>query len=102
MSFLGLLIMMSYATLQALQSIMFFMLQNFSNIIKFFHFQELHLDSNEITLEGGLMLAEAMANKDALELLKLDTNQFGKNFSESVVLQKSNCFYTVNLIVFVL
>lgn len=41
-------------------------------------FQELFLDSNEITIKGGLAIAEAMADKENLEKLMLDCNQFGE------------------------
>lgn len=39
--------------------------------------RELHMDSNEIRLAGGFAIVDAIANKDKLEKLTLDTNQFG-------------------------
>ena len=35
------------------------------------------MDSNEIRVAGGFAIADAVANKDNLEKLTLDTNQFG-------------------------
>lgn len=40
--------------------------------------QELRMDSNEIGVNGGLAVANAMVNKDNLKVLNLDGNQFGK------------------------
>lgn len=40
--------------------------------------QELFLDSNEINIKGGLAIAEAMADKENLDKLMLDCNQFGE------------------------
>ena len=36
------------------------------------------MDSNEIGVNGGLAVANAMVNKDNLKVLNLDGNQFGK------------------------
>lgn len=45
-----------------------------SNIV----LQELRLDSNEIGVNGGLAVANAMVNKENLRVLNLDGNQFGE------------------------
>merc|ERR1712051_684133 len=39
--------------------------------------KELYMDSNEIRLAGGFAIVDAALNKDNLEKLTLDTNQFG-------------------------
>merc|ERR1719273_1453051 len=39
--------------------------------------REWYMDSNEIRLAGGLAIVDALANKDNLKILSLDTNQFG-------------------------
>merc|ERR1719273_1525646 len=39
--------------------------------------KEWYMDSNEIRLAGGFAIVDALANKDNLEHLSLDTNQFG-------------------------
>ncbi|XP_068240751.1 ran GTPase-activating protein 1 [Palaemon carinicauda] len=47
--------------------------------------RELHLDSNEITIEGGLEVVNAIANKENLESLMLDCNQFGEEGQELLI-----------------
>lgn len=39
--------------------------------------REWHMDSNEIRLAGGFAIVDALANKDKIQVLTLDTNQFG-------------------------
>ena len=39
--------------------------------------KEWYMDSNEIRLAGGFAIVDAVANKDNMELLTLDANQFG-------------------------
>ena len=39
--------------------------------------EELHLDSNELRLAGGFAIVSAIANKDNIKRLNIDTNQFG-------------------------
>ena len=39
--------------------------------------KEWYMDSNEIRLAGGLAIVDALANKNDLKVLSLDTNQFG-------------------------
>ncbi|KAK8393756.1 hypothetical protein O3P69_006816 [Scylla paramamosain] len=48
--------------------------------------QELRLDSNEIGVNGGLSVANAMVNKDNLKVLNLDSNQFGAEGRENIVI----------------
>lgn len=48
--------------------------------------QELHMDSNEIAVAGGLAIAHSMINKENLEVLNLDYNQFGGEGRESIVI----------------
>lgn len=47
--------------------------------------RELHLDSNEIMIEGGLEIVKAISNKGHLETLMLDCNQFGEKGQESLI-----------------
>ncbi|KAK8734106.1 hypothetical protein OTU49_006018 [Cherax quadricarinatus] len=55
--------------------------------------RELYLDSNEIGIEGGLAIADAMINKKNLKTLNLDGNQFGEEGRENLVyiLQEIGC-----------
>ena len=39
--------------------------------------KEWYMDSNEIRLAGGFAIVDAVANKENMEILTLDTNQFG-------------------------
>ncbi|XP_045114674.1 ran GTPase-activating protein 1-like isoform X2 [Portunus trituberculatus] len=48
--------------------------------------QELRMDSNEIGVNGGLAVANAMVNKDNLKVLNLDGNQFGAEGRENIVI----------------
>ncbi|ROT80000.1 hypothetical protein C7M84_001272 [Penaeus vannamei] len=47
--------------------------------------RELFLDSNEINIKGGLAIAEAMADKENLDKLMLDCNQFGEDGREMLI-----------------
>lgn len=47
--------------------------------------RELHLDSNEIKVEGALEIVKAIANKEHLTTLMLDCNQFGEKGRDSLV-----------------
>lgn len=52
--------------------------------------QELRLDSNEIGVNGGLAVANAMVNKDNLKVLNLDGNQFGAEGREKMFIVLQN------------
>lgn len=60
--------------------------KSLAKAIKIHHpkLQELHLDSNEIGIEGGIAIVEAVENKSALTKLMLDCNQFGDEGREAI------------------
>uniref|UniRef100_A0A2P2HYP1 Ran GTPase-activating protein 1-like n=1 Tax=Hirondellea gigas TaxID=1518452 RepID=A0A2P2HYP1_9CRUS len=49
-----------------------------------FKLEELYLDGNELTVEGGLSVVEAIQNKPMLKVLMLDDNMFGEEGRETI------------------
>ena len=53
--------------------------------------EELHMNSNEIRVDGGITIAQAVANKRNLKTLAIDTNEFGEAGCEMVREELENC-----------
>ena len=47
--------------------------------------EELHLDSNEVRLEGGEAIVDAVKNKAAMKILHIGTNQFGEEGCQKLI-----------------
>ena len=53
--------------------------------------EELYMNSNEIQVDGGIPIAQAVANKRSLKTLSIDTNEFGEAGCKIVREELENC-----------